>query len=356
MNLLLPLLLTTDHSQLTMVITVDIRFTEEYQKFIYETFKRITAEHLQHSFIFISDKPLDPSFNFSENVTEVIVKPQKISLLNDLKSSSLLKKFKADVFVTAKFLSQTIVPQCLIAFDKLAGRSLNKAQVIVTASEFSKKEIVEKYKIDRGKVDVVYKGVDEISHPVIFEQKESIKEKYAAGNEYFLYTGTILSGNNLLNLLKAFSIFKKMQKSNMQLLIATKTKPSAEFSETLRLFKFKDQVQIVDVDVNELAAITSSAYAFIYPFAQGYVNALQAMRSGIPILASNAGYMSEICGDAALYFDHNDHKKIADKMMLVHKDESLRQQLIEKGREQVKKYSWGNSAYLLWKSIEKACR
>ena len=338
-----------------MVIAVDIRFSEDHQNFVYQTFKRITAQHPQHSFIFIFDKPFDPSFIFSENVTTVVVKPKKISLLDDLKISSLLKKYKADVFVTAKFLSQTKVPQCLIAFDKLAGRSLNKAQVIVTASEFSKKEIVEKYKIDGGKIDVVYKGVDEIFQPVTFEQKESIKEKHAGGNEYFLYAGTISSGNNLLNLLKAFSAFKKMQKSNMQLLIATKTKPTTEFLETLRLFKFKDEVRILDVSENELATITASAYAFVYPFAKGYLYALQAMRFGVPILISDAGYMPEICGDAALYFDHNDHKNIADKMMLIFKDEKLRQQLIEKGRELVKKYSWDNTANSLWKSIEKAC-
>ena len=277
-------------------------------------------------------------------------------MLNDIKISSLLKKHKADVLVTAKFVSQTKVPQCLIAFEKVTSKSLGKAYEIVTDSEFSKREIVEKHKIDGGKIDVVYNGIDEISHPVIFQQKESIKERYALGNEYFLYTGIIPSGNNLLNLLKAFSVFKKMQKSNMQLLIATKTDIPKEFLETLRLFKFKTEVQLLEVDENELAKITESAYAFVYPFSQRYLYAQQAMRSGVPILTSNAGYMPEVCGDAALYFDQTDHKKIADKMMIVYKDENARKHLIEKGRDQIKKYSWDNSADSLWKCIEKACR
>ena len=337
-----------------MVVAVDIRFEEEYQHFIFEIFKRITAQLPKHSFIFIFNKPFGPSFIFSENVNAVVIKPQKLSLLNDINVSSLLKKHKADVLVTAKIVSQTKVPQCLIVFDKVTAKSLGKAQEIITDSEFSKKEIIEKYKIDEGKINVVYKGVDEIFQPVTFQQKESIKEKYASGNEFFLYTGTISSGNNLLNLLKAFSAFKKMQKSNMQLLIATKTQMPKEFLQTLRLFKFKSEVHLLDVDENELANIIASAYAFVYPFSQEYLYALQAMRSGVPILTGNAGYMPEVCADAALYFDEKDHKKIADKMMLVYKDENARKQLIENGVNLVKKYSWDNSANSLWQSIEKA--
>lgn len=337
-----------------MVVAVDIRFEEEYQHFIFENFKRINEQHPQYSFIFIFDKPVDPSFIFSENVNAVVIKPQKLSLLNDINVSSLLKKHKADVLVTAKIVSQTKVPQCLIAFDKVTAKSLGKAQEIITDSQFSKKEIIEKYKTSADKIDIVYKGVDEIFQPVTFQQKESIKEKYASGNEFFLYTGTISSGNNLLNLLKAFSAFKKMQKSNMQLLIATKTQIPKEFLETLRLFKFKSEVHLLDVDENELANIIASAYAFVYPFSQEYLYALQAMRSGVPILTGNAGYMPEVCADAALYFDEKDHKKIADKMMLVYKDENARKQLIENGVNLVKKYSWDNSANSLWQSIEKA--
>ena len=337
-----------------MVVAVDIRFEEEFQHFIFEIFKRINEQHPEYSFIFIFDKPVDPSFIFSENVNAVVIKPQKLSLLNDINVSSLLKKHKADVLVTAKIVSQTKVPQCLIAFDKVTAKSLGKAQEIITDSQFSKKEIIEKYKTSADKIDIVYKGVDEIFQPVTFQQKESIKEKYASGNEFFLYTGTISSGNNLLNLLKAFSAFKKMQKSNMQLLIATKTQIPKEFLETLRLFKFKSEVHLLDVDENELANIIASAYAFVYPFSQEYLYALQAMRSGVPILTGNVGYMPEVCADAALYFDEKDHKKIADKMMLVYKDENARKQLIENGVNLVKKYSWDNSANSLWQSIEKA--
>jgi len=340
-----------------MVIAVDIRFTDEYQNFVFETFKKITTQNPSHLFIFILENPHDPSFIFSENVTTVIAKPKNISLLNDLKISSILKKYKADVFVTAGSLSQTKVPQCLIAFGKVTSKSLKKARVIVAGSEFSKKEIIEKYKIDGNKIDVVYKGVNENFKSILFKEKEKIKEQYANGNEYFLVAGAISSENYFLNLLKAFSAFKKMQKSNMQLLIATDVAIAGQPLEKFRSFKFKDEVKLLEkLNEERFAAIMAAAYAFVYPFAQNYSLALQSMKCDIPLVINSTGALPEICSDAALYVNPDSHKYIADKMMLIFKDEELRQQLIEKGNRLIKKYSWDNTANSLWMSIEKACR
>ena len=63
--------------------------------------------------------------------------------------------------------------------------------------------------------------------------------------------------------------------------------------------------------------------------------------------------MQEIAKDAALYADANSHTDIANKMMLLYKDENLRKELILKGRQIVKQYSWDKTATLLWQSIEK---
>jgi len=350
--------LTIHYSQ--MVIAVDIRLIEEYQNFIHETFKRITAQHPQHSFIFIFDKPYDLSFVFSENVIPAIVQPRKIELLskirNDHRISSLLKKHNAEVFVTSQSLLQTKIPQCLIASDKSTSKYLKKAKVIITESEFSKKKIIEEYKIDENKIDVVYKAVDEIFQSILFEEKEKIKEKHAAGNEYFLFTGKV-GLDNLLNVLKAFSVFKKLQKSNMKLLIASQNEMTKEILEMLRFYKYKSEVKILDVDKKTLATITGAAYAVVCPFSHhGYSHSLEAMQCDVPVLTSNAGCMPEVCGDAALFLDHNNYKDIADKMMVIYKDEKLRQQLLDKGKEQIKKYSWDKTAELLWESIEKARR
>lgn len=339
-----------------MIIAVEIRFTEAYQNFIYETFKRITGYYPQHTFLFIFDKPFGSSFYFSKNIMQEVVLQAKDSLLSRIsanhKRSSLLRKYKADVFITAQPLLQTNIPQCLIACDKFTAKSLKKACAIITASEFSKKEIIAKYNIDVKKIDTVYKGADEIFKPIPFEKKDIIKNKYAEGNEYFLISATGVP-EDLLNLLKAFSIFKKRQKSNMQLLIVSQTNFHKEILEMLRLYKYNTEVKIIVADKKELALIIGAAYAFINPFAcNHYTNILAAMKCDVPVIANNTGIVPQICGDAALYCNYT-QKDIADKMMLIYKDEKQRKEIIEKGKIQVKKYSWDKSAEMLWESIVK---
>jgi glycosyltransferase involved in cell wall biosynthesis len=77
------------------------------------------------------------------------------------------------------------------------------------------------------------------------------------------------------------------------------------------------------------------------------------MKSEVPVLTSEKTSMEEAAGDAALYFNPNDHQNMADKMMLIYKDENLRNRLIEKGKSKAEKYNWEESAELFWECILK---
>ncbi|HMI79307.1 MAG TPA: glycosyltransferase family 1 protein, partial [Ferruginibacter sp.] len=229
---------------------------------------------------------------------------------------------------------------------------------IATLSEFSKKLVTNKYKIPADKIDIVHGAVHEIFKPISFEEKEKIKESHTEGKEYFLFTGNIDLRSNLINLLKAFSFFKKRQKSNMMLLIAGKEDESYEqFSNDLKTFKFRNEVKLLGYPPKEeLAKITAAAYAFVYPtlyedFATG---PLQAMQCGVPVVTGNKGALTELCGDAALYCDPGDFKDIADKMMLVFKDENKARELVSLGRIQAQRYNWDKTAGLVWQTILKA--
>jgi glycosyltransferase involved in cell wall biosynthesis len=371
-----------------MIIAVNTRFLVKdkwgaYPNFIYETFTRITKLHPEHTFIFIFDRPWDDSFIFSENVIAVATGPQarhpaQWYIWYNIKIPAVLKKYKAAVFVSPDGLCSltTKIPQCLVIYDlaflhdpsfmnkshflfykKFTPGFIKKSKIVVTVSEFTKAAIIKQYKPDAVKIQVVYSGVDEKFMPLLIEERENVKAKYADGNEYFIYTGDIGSNKNLLNLLKAFSAFKKRQKSHMQLLIAGKPGwKHEEFLEILRLFRFKEEVKLIEsLPLQELVKVTASAYAMVYPsFLEGFgTQSLQAMKSGVPVITSTASAMSEICSDAALYADPQNFKDIAIQMMLIFKDENLRKTLIEKAKLQAEKYNWDITASLFWDAIEK---
>ncbi|HEX5654821.1 MAG TPA: glycosyltransferase family 1 protein [Chitinophagaceae bacterium] len=359
-------------------------FPEGYGYFLHETFKRITTAHPEHEFIFIFDRPYDPQFIFSPNTRAVVCGPPARhpvlwKLWYDFRIPLILKKTRADLFVSCDgFCSlATAIPQCLVVHDLswihfpsfiskshllfykyYTPKYLQKAARVATVSHFSKKDLITQYGIGEDKIDVVFSAAKTSFHPATGPQMTVIKEKYTNGNEYFLYTGAIHPRKNLFNLLKSFSIFKKKQNSNFKLLMAGRLAwKYDQFVKDLQRYKYRKDVILAGyLPEEELVQLMSAAYALVYPsFWEGFgVPVLEAMRSGVPVITSVDSAMQEIAGDAALYANPASPEDIADKMMLIYKDEQLRTRLIQKGIGQEKKYSWDRTASLLWETILKS--
>jgi glycosyltransferase involved in cell wall biosynthesis len=191
-----------------------------------------------------------------------------------------------------------------------------------------------------------------------WDQRELIKEAYADGYEYFVFVGGIHPRKNLMNLLKAFSLFKTRQHTNMKLLVIGRLAwQYNETTEKLKTYKYRDEVKMLGyLPDDELARIVAGAYALVFPsYFEGFgVPILEAMQSGVPVVTSSTSSMLEIGGDAALYADPNSPTDIADQLKTIFKDETLRSQLIEKGKMRAAKFSWDKSAELMWTAIEQA--
>ncbi len=362
-----------------MIIAVNTRFLgvgqpDGYGNFLFQCLNQLTEKYPKHQFIYISDKPFHKNLVFAKNVTTVIAGPKtKNTLLTkywfNYKIPALLRKHKADVFISMDGVCslRTKLPQCLVIHDlsfllhppilkktqvrflkKFTPQFLAKAKTIAIISQFSKSVIVDQYKIAQDKIEVLYPGIDEIFKSITQTEKEIIREKYTEGKEYFF----CIAGDNLINLLKAFSFFKKRQKSNMLMLIAGKT--DEQFLKELKTFKFRDEVRLLEnLSKEDMVKITAAAYAMVHPvFYDSLAMApLRAMQCEVPVVTSNTGALPELCGDAALYFDPGDFKDIAEKMMLVFKDEDKVKALIKAGEIQSQRYQWDKTTGLLWQSI-----
>lgn len=366
-----------------MIIAVNTRLKKEdqpegYQSFLFEILNRLTQTNPQHNFIFIFDKAYDEKFSFAGNVKPIVAGPQTNNNLRlqywlHYKIPAVLRKHKAAVFVSMDGTCslRTKVPQCVLLTDlsflqqpQLIKKSqarfykkntpafLAKAKGIATVSQFCKSVLVNQYKINEADVAVINAGVDEIFKPIAWEAKEIIKEKYTEGKAYFLFSGNINQRSNLINLLKAFSFFKKRQKSNMMLLIAGQA--NENFKKELNTYKFKTDVLLLeDLQTTALAAITAAAYAMVYPvlYTDFALAPLQAMQCGVPVVASNTGALPAIFSDAALYCNPNNFKDIAEQMMLVFKDEDRAGALVKAGNALVDQYQWQMAADLLMQRI-----
>lgn len=354
----------------------------QFDNFIIEPFYKIAIQHPEHSFIFINDNFFEDTAANVKNIIIITIAPKprntffwkfwydhKLEKVIKTHNIKLLINHDAICYLKSKvtqfsFISDlptlhaaSIIEKKRFKFYKRNTTSfLQKTNRIAAVSNFLKTEIVDRYKIDEKKIDVVYSSIDKNFVPISFQEKELTKEKYTEGKEYFLYAGELSTEKNWINLLKAFSFFKKRQKSNMQLVIVCDRIIDNEFTDSFKTYKYRDEVKVLfNLPVTEKVKITASAYAFVYPSLYEVFPSrlVEAMQCGVPVIASNIDSIIEIAGDAVLYAAPKSFEDIADKMMLLFKDENQRNELIIKADRQALHYSIEKTADLLWQSIIK---
>ncbi len=293
----------------------------------------------------------------------------------------MLRKYKIDLFLSPdSYMSlSTKVPTCLVVHDlafehypehyvlshRLYWRHYSplfarKATRIATVSTFSKEDISNRYGVAASNIDVVYNGAHAEYKPLSFEERIEVKQKYTDGCEYFVFAGAIHPRKNIVNLLKAFVMFKKHQKTNMKLVIVGRPAWKYDEVEEMRTqMQFKDDVKWVGyMNIDELCKVIGGAYALVYAsLFEGFgIPILEAMQCGVPGIVSNTSSMPEVAGDAALLVDPTDPADIAEKMHLLYKDEALRARLITNAHVQVQKFSWDATADKLWSCMMKCIK
>ncbi|GAC1396394.1 MAG: glycosyltransferase family 1 protein [Sediminibacterium sp.] len=354
---------------------------EGYGHYVKEVFSRLVKQYPGHDFIFVFDRPCGEKFTDDPNVLQVVVPPQARHPVSwkywyDVTAPLALRKYRPDVWVQPYgFCSlTTTVPQLLVVHDLafihypqyipwyqrryyqwFTPAFLRKAKKIITVSEFSKAAILEHYTIAPERVTVIKGAARTVFQPLPWQEKEAVKDSYADGMEYFLFTGGIHPRKNLLNLLKAFSLFKKWQHSNMKLLVAGRLAWQYDtILEKLKTYKYREDVVLLDhLPDDQLARVTASAYALVYPsYFEGFgLPIAEAMQCGVPVITSNTSSMPETGGAAALYADPGDPDAIAKHMLTLYKDEIFRSRLIEAGKEHAAGFHWDKAAAAFWQQI-----
>ena len=372
-----------------MVIAVNTRLLlkgklEGIGWFTYETLKRMTLNHPEHEFIFIFDRPYNQDFVFAENVQPVVIGPPTRHpvlwyLWFDYQIPKVLKKYKADLFLSPDgYLSQrTDVPQLGVIHDInfvhrpddlpwLKAKYYNHyfpkfakiAKRLATVSFYSKEDITRSFKVDYDKIDVVYDGINQIFEPISEDEKVKVREKYAGGAEYFLFVGALHPRKNVSGLLRAFDAYKSVDKKSTKLVIVGgEMHKTGDIFETYENMRYKTDVVFTGrVSTSELHDIFGGALALTFvPFFEGFgIPVVEAMSAGIPVICSNTTSIPEVGGNAVIYADPLKIDQITDAMLKIDKDAELRQEMIKKGFIQKNKFSWDETARLLWMSVEKA--
>ncbi|OFY53507.1 MAG: glycosyltransferase, partial [Bacteroidetes bacterium RBG_13_46_8] len=362
-----------------MVIAVNTRLLlkdklEGIGRFTCETLRIITQKHPEHRFVFIFDRKFSPDFIFSDNITPVVTRPQARHPVLwysffEWGVPPVLKKHNADLFLSPDgWLSLRAGTRSMAVIHDLNffhfpefipwhirqyyayyfPRFVRKADRIATVSEFTRSDIISRFRYDPSKIDVVYNGANDIFKPLDEAGKINTMGKFAKGCPYFLFTGLIHPRKNLTNLFRAFKQFKYSADSNVKLLVVGSRKWWTEdMQKALENSAFKDEIIFTGrVDDESLHAIMASALALVYAsHFEGFgIPILEAMYCDTPVVTSDTSSMPEVGGDSVLYVNPNSVESITNAMIRIYNDPDLRESMVKRSRIQREKFTWEKTA------------
>jgi glycosyltransferase involved in cell wall biosynthesis len=234
-------------------------------------------------------------------------------------------------------------------FIKPTRDAVERADRIVAVSDYTRRELMEVFHLSSDRIQVIHPGIGKEFTPSLPPERiEAVKSKYGIKNSYILFVGLMEEKKNLIRLVEAFSQIRRALPGPYQLVLAGPTGPATEkVVQTITAHSLGGEVLLPGaVSREDLPFLYAGAAVFAFPSLQeGFgIPPLEAMASGIPVVASNVSSLPEVIGEGGLLIDPLKTEAIAEALYKVLTEEPLRERLKEKGLERAKSFSWDKMA------------
>lgn len=239
-------------------------------------------------------------------------------------------------------------PQLFSAFDRTMYRkkylhSCEVADRIIAVSERTREDLLTITKVEDSKVEVVYQGCHPRFHQALgSEEKRQFRLKHQLPEAYLLNVAAVEPRKNQLLILKALATGK----IDLPLVVAGK---ETAYLKTLQQYALehgleKRVIWLPDFPSDELPALYQNATVFVFPsLYEGFgIPIVEALVSGLPVIAATGSCLEESGGPGSLYVDPGKEDELADRIEAVLADEDLRKSMIAKGLEHAERFSDSN--------------
>lgn len=234
----------------------------------------------------------------------------------------------------------------------MARRAVRAAGRVLTVSEFSRDEIVSFHKMDPARVTVTANAIDPaVYHPSIPETEQSaVRNRYGLSGPFLVFVGRLEAKKNLANILRGFALVKRRRGSGDPVKLALIGNPGHGFDAIKAVIAGDGLAPHLVlpgyVPEPDLPALLAAARGLVFPTRyEGFgIPILQAQAVGTPVITSDHAAMPETAGAGAILVNADDPEAIAGAMMVVLDDEARRRELRAAGLDNVKRFSWVETA------------
>ncbi len=215
---------------------------------------------------------------------------------------------------------------------------IEKASKIIAISKNTKKDIIKFYGINEDKIEVIYLANS-------FNTGIKMKESFNLPKKFVLFLGTRWPYKNFKFFIKSIAPLI-LEDNDLNVICAGGMAFTNEEKEILSNLNIADRVFHYPITDDLLAYLYQNALAFVFPsLYEGFgIPVLESFNCGCPLIVSKTSSLPEVAGDATVYINPEDKNSIKNAIEKVIYNEDLRQELINKGYEQAKKFSWEKTA------------
>lgn len=310
-------------------------------------------------------------FDFGNSVKEIIIPFKKVSkarIAVYLQTGIyfLLFKLKPDILLSTSPASPYFYRNNVITFHDCAYDRFREfanifskyyfksmyvaakyfARKIITISEFSKRELIDVYKIKPEKIAVVLEGPPSLPNSTIHTIDE-VKKQFNISEKYFFYVGNSRPRKNLKRLIEAFDAFFK-ENSGYKFIIAGKIDNRFEDIDGIisKLQLSNSVIRTGFITDEQKVALLKGSVALVFPsLYEGFgLPVLEAQTLGVPVITSHTSSLPEVGGNSVLYVDPYSLQSIKNALFEIAFDQDLSRRLVIKGYENVKNFSWKKAA------------
>jgi glycosyltransferase involved in cell wall biosynthesis len=222
----------------------------------------------------------------------------------------------------------------------MVSKLVSRGPATIAVSEFSKKEAIACFGAASNRVHVVTEGWQHL-HRIQADKSILEKHKLPVG-KYMLAVSSATPNKNFGAIVQAMRILG----ADAPICVVAGASNNAVFKQSES--NYKNMIKVGYVSDEELKALYQHAACFVFPsFYEGFgIPPMEAMSLGCPVIASTAEAVQEVCGDAALYFDPNQPKELAQRLKEFFTDSQLPIKLAQAGHSRASQFSWQHGAKL----------